>query len=228
MSFVFPPAPTPAIPVRGAAERFPVHRIYCVGRNYAAHAREMGGHPDREPPFFFMKSADAVVANGATIAYPPRTHDLQHEIELVAAIGRGGAGISVANALDHVYGYAVGNDLTRRDLQQAAKEKGRPWDTAKAFDRAAPITAIHPVSQVGHPAKGRIWLKANDEMRQQGDLSDLIWSVPEIIAELSTLFELIPGDLIYTGTPAGVGTVKRGDRLEGGVEGLDTLVTLIA
>jgi fumarylpyruvate hydrolase len=227
MSFIIAPAPPPSVAVRGRVERFAVHRIYCVGRNYAAHAREMGGNPEREPPFFFMKSPDAVVANGAAIPYPPRTRDLHHEIELVVAIGEGGANIPVANALAHVYGYAVGNDLTRRDLQQAAKEKGRPWDTAKAFDRAAPITAIHPVSDVGHPAKGAIWLKVNGEMRQQGDLSELIWSVPEIIAELSTLFELAPGDLIYTGTPAGVGAVKPGDRLEGGVAGLETLVTTV-
>jgi fumarylpyruvate hydrolase len=227
MSFVFAPAPQPAIPVRGGAERFPVHRIYCVGRNYAAHAREMGGNPEREPPFFFMKSPDAVVANGATIRYPPRTRDLHHEIELVVALGKGGVDVPVASALEHVFGYAVGNDLTRRDLQHEAKQKGRPWDVAKAFDRAAPITAIHPVGQVGHPARGPIWLKVNGEMRQQGDLSELIWSVPEIIAELSTLFELMPGDLIYTGTPAGVGAVQPGDRLEGGVDGFDTLVTLI-
>ena len=227
MSFVFPPATAPSVPVRGRAERFPVHRIYCVGRNYAAHAREMGGNPEREAPFFFMKSPDAVVANGAAIAYPPRTRDLHHEIELVVAIGKGGATIPVASALEHVYGYAVGNDLTRRDLQHEAKEKGRPWDTAKAFDHAAPITAIHPVGEVGRLDKGRIWLKVNGELRQQGDLSELIWSVPEIIAELSTLFALAPGDLIYTGTPAGVGPVKPGDRLEGGVDGLETLVTTI-
>jgi fumarylpyruvate hydrolase len=228
MSFIFAPAASPSVPVRGRTERFPVHRIYCVGRNYAAHAREMGANPDREAPFFFMKAPDAVVANGATIPYPPRTRDLHHEVELVVAIGKGGADIPVASALEHVYGYAVGNDLTRRDLQNEAKEKGRPWDTAKGFDRAAPMTAIHPVSDIGHPGKGRIWLKVNGELRQQGDLSELIWSVPEIIAELSTFFELAPGDLIYTGTPAGVGPVKPGDRLEGGVDGLDTLLTTLS
>jgi fumarylpyruvate hydrolase len=227
MSFVFPPPATPSVEVKGRAERFPVHRIYCVGRNYAAHAREMGANPEREPPFFFSKPADALVPNHAIIPYPPRTRNLHHEIELVVAIGKGGKNIAPDAALEHVYGYAVGNDLTRRDLQFEARDKGRPWDTGKAFDRAAPITAIHPASESGHPAKGRIWLNVNGEMRQQGDLTELIWSVPEIIAELSTLFELAPGDLIYTGTPAGVGAVKPGDRLEGGVEGLDTLVTTI-
>ena len=227
MSFVFPPSATPSIEVKGRAGRFPVHRIYCVGRNYAAHAREMGGN-DREPPFFFTKAADAIVSNNATIPYPPRTRNLHHEIELVVAVGRGGANIPTERALEHVYGYAVGNDLTRRDLQSEARDKGRPWDTAKAFDRAAPITAIHPASEVGHLAKGRIWLSVNGELRQQGDLAELIWSVPEIISELSTLFELAPGDLIYTGTPAGVSAVNPGDRIEGGVDGLETLVTHIS
>lgn len=228
MSYVFPPAAIPSIEVKGRAERFPVHRIYCVGRNYAAHAREMGANPDREPPFFFCKAADAITPNHATIPYPSRTQNLHHEIELVAALGKGGRNIEAARALDHVFGYAVGNDLTRRDLQSEAKDKGRPWDTGKAFDRAAPITPIHPASAVGHPGKGKIWLSVNGETRQQGDLSELIWSVPEIIAELSTLFELAPGDLIFTGTPAGVSAVKPGDRIEGGVEGFDTLVTTIA
>lgn len=228
MSFVFPPPSVPSVEVTGRGERFPVHRIYCVGRNYAAHAREMGSDPDREPPFFFTKPADAIVPNNATIPYPPRTANLHHEIELVVAIGNGGKNIAAANGLDHVFGYAVGNDLTRRDLQFQARDKGRPWDTGKAFDRSAAITAIQPASKSGHLQKGRIWLKVNGETRQDADLAELIWSVPEIIAELSTLFELAPGDLIYTGTPAGVGAVKAGDRLEGGVDGLDTLVTTIA
>lgn len=228
MSFVFAPPPVPAVEVKGRVERFPVHRIYCVGRNYAAHAREMGSNPDREPPFFFCKAADAITPNHATIPFPARTQNLHHEIELVVALGKGGHNITPARALDHVFGYAVGNDLTRRDLQNEAKDKGRPWDTGKAFDRAAPITAIHPASAVGHPSKGRIWLTVNGETRQQGDLSELIWSVPEVIAELSTLFELAPGDLIFTGTPAGVSALKPGDRIEGGVDGLDTLVTMIA
>jgi fumarylpyruvate hydrolase len=227
MAYVFAPPATPAVPVAGRVEKFPVHRVYCVGRNYAAHAREMGSNPDREPPFFFTKPANALVANDSSIPYPPRTANLQHEIELVVALAKGGKNIPAAQALDHVFGYAVGNDLTRRDLQFEARDKGRPWDTGKAFDHSAPITAITPVAQSGHIAKGRIWLKVNGEIRQQADVSELIWSVPEIIAELSTLFELTPGDLIYTGTPAGVSAVKAGDRLEGGVEGLETLVTTL-
>jgi len=227
MSYLFPPAPQPSVEIKGRAERFPVRRIFCVGRNYAAHAREMGKDPEREAPFFFTKPADAVVPNHATIPYPSRTANLHHEIELVVALHKGGQNIAVADALEHVYGYAVGNDLTRRDLQFEARDKGRPWDTAKAFDRAAPITAIQPAADVGHPGRGRIWLQVNGELRQEGDIADLIWSVPEIVAELSTLFELAPGDLIYTGTPAGVTPLKPGDRVEGGVDGLDTLVTTI-
>lgn len=226
MSYVFPPPVQPSVEVKGRSERFPARRIFCVGRNYAAHAREMGQDPEREPPFFFTKPADALVPNNATIAYPSRTANLHHEIELVVAIGKGGRNIPASNALDHVFGYAVGNDLTRRDLQFESRDKGRPWDTSKGFDQSAPITAIRPATE-GHFGKGKIWLKVNGEMRQQADVADLIWSVPEIIAELSTLFELAPGDLIYTGTPAGVAAVKSGDRIEGGVDGLDTLVTII-
>ncbi len=228
MAYVWAPRNAPAVEVQDSAERFPVHRIYCVGRNYAAHAREMGNDPTREPPFFFSKPADAIVPNNTTIPYPPRTHNLHHEIELVVAIGTGGANISTTTALDHVYGYAVGNDLTRRDLQSAARDKGLPWDTSKGFDRSAAIAAIRPVSTEGHISRGAIWLKVNDDLKQQGDIADLIWSVPEIIAELSSLFELVPGDLVYTGTPAGVGAIKSGDRMEGGIAGLQTLVTCIA
>ncbi|MGH8179285.1 MAG: fumarylacetoacetate hydrolase family protein [Steroidobacter sp.] len=227
MSFVFPPPAIPSVEIKGRSERFAVHRIYCVGRNYAAHAREMGKDPDREPPFFFTKPADAIVPNNTTIPYPSRTANLHHEIELVLALGKGGKNIAAATALELVYGYAVGNDFTRRDLQFEARDQGRPWDTSKGFDRSAAITAISPATETGHFQKGRIWLSVNGETRQNADLSELIWSVPEIIAELSTLFELAPGDLIYTGTPAGVGAVKSGDRLEGGVDGLDTLVTMI-
>lgn len=227
MGYVFTPADVPTVAVSGSTDRFPVHRVYCVGRNYAAHAREMGSNPEREPPFFFTKPANALVANGATIPYPPRTANLHHEIELVVALGGGGRDISVAHAPSLIYGYAVGNDLTRRDLQNEAKDKGRPWDTGKAFDHSAPITAITQVSQSGHLSKGKIWLKVNGDTRQEGDIADLIWSVPEVIAELSTLFELKAGDLIFTGTPAGVSAVKSGDRIEGGVEGLATLVTTI-
>ncbi len=225
--FVFSTPAWPSVEISGLDARFPVHRIYCVGRNYAAHAREMGQDPEREPPFFFMKPADAIVENHQTIVFPTRTGNLHHEIEMVVALSGGGINVRADRALDLVFGYAVGNDLTRRDLQSEARDKGRPWATAKAFDRSAIISAIHPASRIGHPNSGRIWLSVNDEPRQQGDLADLIWSVPEIIAELSTLFELAPGDLIYTGTPSGVAALKPGDRLEGGVEGIDTLITTI-
>ena len=220
MTFVFPPPAQPAVAIAGRSERFPVHRIYCVGRNYAAHAREMGKDPNREAPFFFSKPADAIAAHGATLPFPTRTSDLHHEIELVVALGKGGANIGVAQASQHIFGYAVGLDLTRRDLQAEAKDKGRPWDTAKGFDRSAPISAITPGATLDN---GRIWLRVNGDLRQQGMLADMIWSVPEIIAELSTLYELAPGDLIFTGTPAGVAAIQPGDRLEGGVDGLETL-----
>jgi len=226
MSYLFAPA-IPAVAIKGRSDLFPVHRIYCVGRNYADHVREMGGNPDREPPIFFAKPADAVVPNNARIPYPSRTKNFHHEIELVIAIGKGGRDIAVAQALEHVFGYAVGNDLTRRDLQSEAKDNGRPWDTSKGFDRSAVLSAITPAAQSGHLRSGRIWLKVNGQMRQQADLSELIWSVPEVIAELSTFFELQPGDLIYTGTPAGVGALKKGDRIEGGIDGLDELSTTI-
>lgn len=228
MAYIFPPPEIPSIEIGGRSDRFPVHRIYCVGRNYAAHAREMGKDPDREPPFFFTKPADAIVPNHATIPYPPGTRNLQHEIELVVAVGAAAKDVSAERALDCVFGYAVGNDLTRRDLQLEAREQGRPWDAGKAFDRSAAITAIRPVADGGHVARGAIWLEVNGEIRQRGDVADLIWKVPEIIAELSRLFELRPGDLVFTGTPAGVGPVVSGDRMEGTVEGLDTLVTTIA
>jgi fumarylpyruvate hydrolase len=204
-----------------------VHRVYCVGRNYAAHAREMGGDPTREPPCFFTKPADAVVASGVPVRYPPRTTNLHHEVELVIAIGRGGKQIPVSSALDHVFGYAVGNDLTRRDLQAQAKDAGLPWDVAKAFDHSAPIGAIRPVTDGGHVSSGRIWLEVNGTVRQDAQLEELIWSAPEVIAELSTLFELQSGDLIFTGTPAGVGALQRGDHVVAGIDGLDTLHTTI-
>jgi fumarylpyruvate hydrolase len=227
MTYAVPAPAQTSVEVAGTSERFPVHRIYCVGRNYAAHAREMGMDPEREPPFFFSKPADAVVPNGAPVPYPPRTGNLHHEIELVVAIGTGGRDIPLAGALGHVFGYAVGNDLTRRDLQFAAREKGQPWDVAKGFDRSAPVTAIRRAAEVGHPERGRIWIEVNGEIRQQADLSEMIWRVPEIVAELSTLFDLAPGDLIFTGTPAGVGPVQRGDSLIGGIDGLETLRTTI-
>ena len=227
MTYVIPAPAQTSVEVAGSSERFPVHRIYCVGRNYAAHAREMGMDPEREPPFFFSKPADAIVPNGAPVPYPPRTGNLHHEIELVVAIGTGGRDIPLADALAHVFGYAVGNDLTRRDLQFAAREKGQPWDVSKGFDRSAPVTAIRRAAEVGHLERGRIWIEVNGERRQQADLSEMIWSVPEIVAELSTLFDLAPGDLIFTGTPAGVGPLQRGDSLVGGIDGLETLRTTI-
>jgi fumarylpyruvate hydrolase len=224
---VIPPVTQPTVEVAGIEARFPVHRIYCVGRNYAKHAREMGMDPDREPPFFFSKPADALVPNGTPVPYPPRTANLHHEIELVVAIGTGGRDIPLDNALAHVYGYAVGNDLTRRDLQFAAREQGRPWDVAKGFDCSAPVSAIRPAAEMGHLDRGTIWLEVNGEPRQRANLSEMIWSVPEIVAELSTYFELQPGDLIFTGTPEGVGAVRRGDSLVGGIDGLETLRTTI-
>jgi fumarylpyruvate hydrolase len=220
---LFSPAPPVSVPIVGSSARFPVHRIYCVGRNYADHAREMGKDPAREPPFFFTKPADAIVEDGAAIPYPPRTKNLHHEVELVVALGAGGRNIAVDEAGAHVYGYAVGNDYTRRDLQLAARDLGRPWDVGKAFDCSAALGPIHPVDQVGHVARGAIWLAVNDEPRQRADLRDMIWDVPAIVAELSALFELRPGDLIYTGTPAGVGPVCVGDCVTAGIEGLGRL-----
>ena len=213
----------PSVAVSGSEGLFPVHRIYCVGKNYAAHTREMGGDPDRQPPVFFMKPADSVAANGSAVAYPPGTNDLHHEIELVVAIGDGGRNVGASNALSHIFGYAVGIDLTRRDLQGLAKGRGGPWDTAKSFEQAAPITAIHNVKEIGHPDSGRIWLAVNGDIRQDGDIVDMIWQVGETIAELSTLFTLAPGDLIFTGTPAGVGAAGRGDQITGGIDGVDEI-----
>jgi fumarylpyruvate hydrolase len=194
-----------------------------VGRNYAEHAREMGMDPEREPPFFFTKPADAIVADGSAIAYPLRTANLHHEIELVLALGGGGRDIPVESAVDRIFGYAVGLDLTRRDLQAAARKEGRPWDTAKGFDQSAPISSIVPATEIGHLQRGRIALEVNGALRQQGDIADMIWKIPEIIAELSTYFELAAGDLIYSGTPAGVGPIGRGDKLLGSIEGIGTL-----
>lgn len=219
---------TPTLPVAESNKVFPVGRIYCVGRNYAEHAREMGHDPDREPPFFFMKPADAIIASGSTIPYPQITKDLHHEIEMIVAIGKGGANIAPEKALDHVFGYGVGLDMTRRDIQGEAKKMGRPWEMGKAFDNSAPCTALKTVEMIGHPAKGAIWLKINGEVRQKGDLSEMIWNVPDTIAYLSNLITLRPGDLIMSGTPAGVGPVQRGDRLEGHVDGVGDLTVSYA
>ncbi|MEO1293531.1 MAG: fumarylacetoacetate hydrolase family protein [Pseudomonadota bacterium] len=226
-AYAIAPPPRPSVAIEGSAERFPVRRIFCVGRNYAAHAREMGQDPDREAPFFFTKPADAVVDSGSAVPYPPLTENLHHEIELVVAIGIGGARITEEAALGHVWGYAVGVDLTRRDLQLAAREKGRPWDWGKAFDFSAPCAPIRPAAAAAHPSSGRIWLTVDGESRQDADISELIWSVPEVISILSHSITLAPGDLIYTGTPAGVGPVRPGQRVEGGIDGIGVIAFTI-
>jgi fumarylpyruvate hydrolase len=225
--FVITPPPVPAVPVAGGGS-FPVRRIFCVGRNYAEHVREMGGDPTREAPFFFTKPADAVLTGGTDMPYPPGTADLHHEMELVAAIGSGGSHIKPGDALGHVYGYAAGLDMTRRDLQSEAKKAGRPWDMSKGFDFSAPIGEIVPASRIGHPARGSIELKVNGKIRQSSDLNRMIWSVAETVAYLSGLVRLAPGDLIFTGTPEGVAAVRRGDLLEGVVESIGSVRTRIA
>ncbi|WP_378942348.1 fumarylacetoacetate hydrolase family protein [Mesorhizobium sp. ANAO-SY3R2] len=225
MDFVIPPPAPSSLPVTGTTARFPVRRIWCVGRNYAEHARELGHDPEREPPFFFSKPADALLADGKSLPYPPQTGDLHFEAELVVALGTGGKDISHEAALDHVWGYAAGNDFTRRDLQAVAKKLGRPWDLAKGFDFSAACGALSPVAASGHLAQGRIALSVDGVQRQEGDLSEMIWSVAEIIAALSASVELKPGDLIYTGTPAGVGAVERGQTVRVDILGLGSLVT---
>ena len=224
-SFAIPTWETPSISVTNTDVAFPVRRIYCVGRNYAAHAREMGHDPDREPPFFFTKPADAIVTNGSVTPYPVQTNNLHPEIEMVVALSTGGKDISIDEANDCIFGYGVGLDLTRRDMQGVAKDMGRPWDMSKGFDHSAPVTAITPVSHCGIIESGRISIKANGELRQDSDLNAMIWSVPETINYLSGLIELKPGDLIFTGTPDGVAAIERGDVLEGHVDGLETLKT---
>ena len=226
MKYAIPAPPQVTVPVDGG-DLFPVRRIYCVGRNYAAHAREMGHDPDREPPFFFMKPADAILPNRSTMPYPPMTKDLHHEIEMVVAIAEGGVNISADKALNHVFGYGVGLDMTRRDVQGEAKKLGRPWDFGKGFDASAPCARLSPVSKVGHISKGAIWLKVNGEIRQKSDISMLIWSVPECIAFVSKYMRLEAGDLIYSGTPEGVAAVKKGDKLVGHVDGLEDLEVTI-
>ena len=224
--YVFPSSPQAAAPVEGGG-LFPVRRIFCVGQNYAAHAREMGGDPTREPPFFFSKPADALVIDGRGAPYPSRTTNLHHEIELVVALHKGGANIPAAQALDHVFGYAAGLDLTRRDLQAEARKTGKPWDMSKGFDNSAPLGLIRRAEKTGHPKAGRIFLNVNGAVKQDGDLSDLIWSVPEIVAALSTYVALAPGDLIFTGTPSGVGPLERGDVVLGEIEGVGEVRTEI-
>jgi fumarylpyruvate hydrolase len=205
------------------APYFPVHRIYCVGRNYAAHTIEMGHDPDREDPFFFQKNPDNLVIDGGDFPYPPRSNDVHHEIELAVALHRGGKDIPLDKALDHVWGYGVSLDMTRRDLQGEAKKAGRPWEVGKAFEHSAPCSELVPASEIGHPDRGAIWLKVNGEIRQEGNLDQMIWKVPEMISYLSGLFELAPGDVILSGTPSGVSAVNRGDLLHGHVEGVGDL-----
>ncbi len=230
MSYVFEPEAQVAVPVVGSDALFPVRRIYCVGRNYAAHAREMGAD-ERDPPFFFCKPDNTIVVcpPGRTveIPYPGHTSDYQHEIELVAAIGKGGRDIPVARANEHVFGYAVGLDMTRRDLQSQMKKQGRPWEVGKAFDQSAPIGPIHPAAKIGHPKQGALWVQVDGQDRQRSDIELVIWSVPETIAQLSTLFELQPGDLIYTGTPEGVNAVVRGQTMRGGIDGLGEILVKV-
>ena len=221
--FVIPPPPRVSAAINGTTMRFPLRRIFCVALNYADHAREMGKEATRDEPFFFAKPADALVADGAVIPYPPQTGDFHHEIELVAVLQSGGPNIPAGTALDCVYGYAAGIDLTRRDLQAAARAVGRPWDMSKGFDLSAPLGAIRPAAEIGHPARGRIALSVNGTPRQQGDLADMIHPVAGIIAALSRYVALAPGDLIFTGTPAGVGPLRPGDRVAGAIEGVGTV-----
>ena len=222
MSYVITPPPVVTLPVEGEDAAFPVRRIYCVGRNYAAHAVEMGHDPDKEPPFFFQKNPDNLLLDGR-FPYPPKSEDVHHEIEVVVALGEGGTNISVERALDHVYGYGLALDMTRRDLQGEMKKLGRPWEIGKAFEQSCPCTPLRTSKKIGHPDRGAIWLEVNGERRQEGDLDQMIWKVPEMIAYLSEFFELAPGDLILSGTPSGVAAVKRGDRLHGHADGIGDL-----
>jgi fumarylpyruvate hydrolase len=226
--YIFSPAPVVSLPIAGQDAQFPVHRIYCVGRNYAEHAIEMGHDPDKEPPFFFQKNPDNLLVDSSEFPYPPLSSDVHHEIELVVALDKGGSNIAIEDAMDHVFGFATGLDMTRRDLQGQAKKMGRPWEIGKAFEHSAPCGPIVPVQQTGKLEQGNVTLEINGEVRQSGNLNQLIWKIPEVISYLSELFELQPGDLIMTGTPAGVGPVTRGDQLKGSIEGVGILeVTVV-
>jgi fumarylpyruvate hydrolase len=224
---IFEPANFPTVAIEATSERFPVRRIFCVGQNYEAHAREMGSDPDREPPFFFTKPADAVVDSGSVVAYPPETSDFHYEIELVVAIGKDGFRIRQEDVPAYIYGYAVGIDLTRRDLQTDARGKGRPWDWSKAFDFSAPCAPIFPIAGTGELTSGRIWLAVNGEVKQESDISQLIWDVREVVSIVSKSMQLKAGDLIYTGTPAGIGPVVTGDRITGGIKNLGEIDILV-
>lgn len=227
MTYAIPLWTVPALPVAGSSDLFPVRRVFCVGRNYVEHQKEMGGD-GREQPFFFIKSAHALVPQGGTVHYPPKTANYHYETEMVVAIARQGRRIAARDANAHIFGYAVGLDMTRRDLQQIGKDKGRPWDFGKDFDEAAPCSALTPAARIGHPAKGAIWLTVNGKERQRADLADMIWSVPEQIEYLSQYYTLEPGDLIFSGTPAGVGPVNPGDALHAGIDGVGELKVMIA
>ena len=222
MSFVIPAPPPTSVEVTGTDDRFPVRRIYCIGRNYLAHRKEMG-HDDRKPPFYFQKPADALLETGGEFPYPSQSENVHFEIELVVAIAKGGVNISIEDALDHVYGYGLGIDMTRRDIQSKAKQDGKPWESAKSFDHSAPISPIRPASEIGHPESGRIWLAVNGEVRQDSDLNLQIWNVQEGISHLSKLYQVAPGDLIYTGTPDGVGPINPGDLITAGIDGIGEL-----
>ncbi|WP_409269223.1 fumarylacetoacetate hydrolase family protein [Massilia sp. BHUDP2] len=227
-SYVITAPARPSLAVADSQERFPIRRVFCVGRNYGAHAREMGSDPNREPPFFFTKPADAVVPASGAVPYPPATQDLHHEVELVVALGAGGSNIDPSDAMSLVWGYGVGLDLTRRDLQAQAKDAGRPWDMAKGFDASAPCSPLIPAAKLGHPQDARIWLEVNGALRQEGNLNEMIWPIADVIAHLSRLVTLAPGDLIYTGTPAGVAALTPGDRVRGGVDGVTEFALSIA
>ena len=218
--FVIPPPEPPSVAVAGSDRRFPIRRVFCVGRNYAAHAREMGKDPTREPPFFFMKASDAVVPASGVVPYPMLTRNFHHEVELVVAIGGHGVQVGPGEALDLVWGYGAGVDLTRRDLQEEAKALSRPWEWSKSFDASAPCSPLRPASGIGHPSAGAIWLEVNGQARQRGDLRDLIWPVADVVSHISRSVALAPGDLIFTGTPAGVGPLQPGDQVRGGVDGV--------
>jgi fumarylpyruvate hydrolase len=220
MEYAIKPPAQAYLPIRGSKAVFPIHRIYCVGRNYAAHAIEMGGDPDREPPFFFQKNPDNVVINGADFPYPDKSSDVHFEIEMLVALHKGGRNIPIDKAMECVWGYGVGLDMTRRDQQGDCKKMGRPWEIGKAFEQSAPCSDLVPASDIGHPDAGAIWLDVNGQRRQEGDLNQLIWKVPEMISYLSGLFELAPGDVIMSGTPAGVGAINKGDVMHGHVEGV--------
>jgi fumarylpyruvate hydrolase len=228
MAYIINQPAVSSIPIRGSDDFFPIHRIYCVGRNYADHAREMGHDPDREPPFFFQKNADSIIPDGGNFPYPDKSKDVHFEIELVIALSKGGKDIEEADAMSCIFGYAVGLDMTRRDLQSVAKKSGRPWEVGKAFEHSAPCGEVVPAAQVRGLENARIWLDVNGKTRQDGNINQLIWNIPETITHLSGLFTLAPGDLIYSGTPSGVGAIVQGDIMKGSVEGIGEITIYVS